>query len=201
MNIDLEAQIRSARRGLQLRPEEVDCKRIAPVFVPASFFSYGNWPGPYCRLRARDIGLTWSVLLPDQTMRYVDTGMVEYWEARGIDWKSVALCNLAEHSGDNPGTHGFNRTNGQVYAIAMMYPDGIGPSRLLLADRLAALFPSGYRVALPEMSCALAFSLDTTAEEMGSLQNMIDHCFQKGTRPLAPGIYAPEDLAPAVDPA
>jgi hypothetical protein len=83
----------------------------------------------------------------------------------------------------------------------MMHPDGIGPSRLLSRDRLAKLFPLGYRVALPEMGCAFAFSVDVDASEMAKLRRLIENCFRDGTRPLAPGIYMPDDLLPAPEPA
>ena len=69
-----------------------------------------------------------------------------------------------------------------------MHPDGIGPSRLLFRDHLAAFFPAGYRVALPEMSCAVDFSVDATEPEMVILNKLIDDCHRKGTRPLAPDL-------------
>ncbi|HEY1221141.1 MAG: hypothetical protein ABSE42_02910 [Bryobacteraceae bacterium] len=200
MAIDPQTTLRQLRKGLALRPDEIDIKKIAPLFVPASFFAKGNWPGPHVKLRAREVGLTWSLLLPDQTMRYVDFGMQEYWDAQGIDWKAVALRNLAEHSGDKPGTHAIQRAGGEVYAFALMHADGIGPSRLLLRDRLCAFFPGGYQVALPEMSCAFAFSVGLDKKEMATIQNLVDNCFRKGTRPLAPGIYAPDDLLPETEP-
>jgi hypothetical protein len=170
------------------------------VFVPTTFFASGNWPGPYACLRIREISLTWAVLLPDQTMRYVDFGMKEYWDAVSIDWKVLALQNLLEHSGDKPGTHELRRSNGEVYGIALMHPDGIGPSRLLLRDKLSAIFPGGYQVALPEMSCAYAFSVTLEKKELATVQNLVDNCYKKGTRPLAPGIYAPDDLLPEIEP-
>ena len=182
------------RASLAMRPEEIDTSKLVPVFVPASFFALGNWPGPYVRLRARDLGLTWSVLLPDQTMRYVDLPMKERWEAENIDWRALALRNLAEHSGDTPGTHALRRANGQVYAVAFMHPDGLGPSRLLLRDQLSAFFAEGYRVALPEMSCAFALSSRLDKHELATLEHLIGECYRNGTRPLVPSIYAATDL-------
>jgi hypothetical protein len=199
MAIDLRKHLRQLRKGLELPPGQLDTTRIAPVFVPAAFFAAGNWCGPHARLRAPEIGLTWAVLLPDQTMRYVDFGMKEHWDALGLDWKALALQNLAEHSGDTLGTHALRRSNGEVYGVGLMHPDGIGPSRLLLRDQLARLFPGGYQVALPEMSCAFAFSVELERNEMATVQQLVADCFQKGTRPLAPGIHAPEDLLPGMD--
>src|ERR1019366_4502366 len=97
MASDLQAQLHQMRKGLQARPDQADTTRLAPLFVPTAFFARGNWPGPYARLRAREIGLTWAVLLPDQTMRYVHFAIEEHWDAQGLDWKAIALRNLAEH--------------------------------------------------------------------------------------------------------
>ena len=169
------------------------------MLVPAAFFAVGNWPGPHARLRAGDIGLTWAVVLTGQAMRYVDFEMQEHWDALGIDWKALALRNLAEHSGDRPGTHALRRDDGEVYGVVFMHPDGLGPSRLLLRDQLSAFFSGGYQVALPEMSCALAFSVGLEKKELATVQDLVDNCYQNGTRPLAPGIYAPEDLLPEME--
>ncbi|SPE31254.1 hypothetical protein SBA3_1760025 [Candidatus Sulfopaludibacter sp. SbA3] len=38
--------------------------------MPSIIGQRGNWPGPYTRLRANEIGLTRTLLLPNQTMRY-----------------------------------------------------------------------------------------------------------------------------------
>jgi hypothetical protein len=196
MAVDLQSQLRSMRKGLDLPPQEVDLKKIVPIFVPASFFSLGNWPGPYQRLRCLEIGLTWTVMLPDQAMRYVDLGMADHWDSLGIDWKAVALQNLAEHSGEKPCSHGLCRPSGEPYAVAFMHPDGMGPSRLLFREAIFAIFPDGYQVALPEMSCGLAFSTTLDGEERAKIDNVIRDCHRKGTRPLSPLVYSPDDLLP-----
>ena len=193
---DWEQQLRTLRASLQLSPEQVDITKLAPVFIPSKFLSQGNWVGPYMLLRAKCVALTWSVLLPDMAMRYVDHDLVRYWDANGFRWRDTALNNLAQHS-ENLGTHDFRRDDGTLYAIGMMHDDGIGPSRLLLHERLSQLFPKGYRVALPEMSCGIALSRELETGELEKLTTMIDHCYRKGTRPLAPGIFAPADLQAA----
>ena len=196
MSIDRETQLRTIRNGLDLLPEELEIDNLVPLFVPASFFAAGNWPGPYERLRAREIGLTWSVLLPNQTMRYVDHAVAQYWAEKGIDWKGVSVSNLAKLSGETLATHDFRRATGEVYAVAMMHSDGVGPSRLLLRDQLASVFSQGYRVALPEMSSAFALSENLDDDEISRLQELIEECYQNGTRPLAVGVYDPDDLLP-----
>ena len=199
MTKEPDSTLDALRKGLALAPDQIKTNLVTPVFVPSSFFSLGNWVGPYLELRAKEIGLTWSVMLPNQTMRYVDRDLAQYWEQSGLDWKRIALRNLSEHSNQNPGTHEFRRANGERYAVAMMHEDGIGPSRLLLRDQLSHVFPNGYRVALPEMSCALAFMRDLEPSEFAQIRELIDRCFEKGTRPLAPGIYDPDDLLPVAN--
>ena len=199
MDIDPVTQLETMREGLAMRPEDVDTSRIAPVLVPIAFFATGKWPGPYCRLRAAEVGLTWSVLLADQTMRYVNHELKNYWEARELDWRELALGNLAQHTGESLSTHEFRRPNGELYAIAMMHADGIGPSRLLLRDRLSELFTSGYRIAVPEMSCAFAFSVEVDEAEMSMLHSLIDECYRGGIRPLAADIYGSDDMQPMAE--
>ncbi len=199
MHTPFQATLSELRRGLDLQPDRMDTTRLLPIFVPSSFFALGNWPGPYSRLRAAEIGLTWTVLIPNQAMRYVDFSMQELWEARQLDWKSLALSNLLSQTTGRPGLHAIRRANGEVSALAFMFEDGLGPSRLLFRDTLARQFPAGYRLAMPEMSCGIAFAGDLEGQEMATVQGVIDGCYRKGTRPLSPQIYEPDDLLPAED--
>jgi hypothetical protein len=168
-----ERQLESLREGLRTPPEGVEIAQLFPLFVPSTFFELGNWPGPYATLRASDVGLTWFVKLPDQSMRYVDNAIAQYWDKEGIDWKKRALLNLAEQTAENLATHEFRHTDGEPYAIAMMHADGIGPSRLMLQRRISSIFPDGYKVALPEMSCAFAFSVQVDRVELNQIQKLI----------------------------
>jgi len=182
------------RQGLDLRPEQMDLSELLPIFVPAAFFARNNWPGPYSRLRTPDVGLTWTVLLPKQTMRYVNFAMQEHWESQNLDWKTLALRNLSRRTNERPGVREMRAATGDVSAIAFMFDDGLGPSRLLFREGLAQRFPAGYRVAMPEMSCGLAFAKDLQGQDRATVQGVIDHCYRNGTRPFVPGTYAPEDL-------
>jgi len=101
-------EIQRLREALNLAPEQVDISALVPIFVPGAFCALGNWPGPYSLLRAKDLGLTWSVVLPNQTMRYVDRRLEEHWDSRGIQWKTLALKNLSDIT-MKIGTHEFRR--------------------------------------------------------------------------------------------
>jgi hypothetical protein len=185
------------RAGLDLKPDQIDLSNLLPIFVPSSFFQYGNWPGPHTRLRAPEIGLTWSVLMPGQTMRYMDFAMQELWEEQGLDWKEIALRNLSRLTNEHPGdVRRLQAPSGDVMSLAFMFEDGYGPSRLLFRERLAQIFPAGYRVAMPEMSCGFAFAKDLDGEGLATVNNVIETCYRKGTRRLAPGSFDPDDLLP-----
>jgi hypothetical protein len=107
------------------------------------------------------------------------------------------MTNLARHTGNQPGPRMLRRVNGEVFAVAFLYEDGLGPSRLLFRGTLSRLFPKGCRVAIPERSCGFAFATDLNAEERSQVEGVINHCYRHGTRPFAPGSYAVEDLQPA----
>lgn len=190
-----QAQIRHVRQSLDQPPEQAQLSSLWPLFVPASFFATGLWPGPVEILTADGVGLTWALEQPGQTTRYVDYGFVTHWNAQGIDWKQEALENLWRTSKSRLWTHELRRPSGQIYAAFMMHDDGYGPSRLLLTKAWKSIFPAGYRVALPEMSCGLALSLDADEAERDRVSQIVADCFNEGTRPLAPGFFAPEELA------
>ena len=197
MKSPFEDKLDQLRQNLDLRPDQVDIKSVLPIFVPSAFFAEGNWVGPFSRFRAAEIGLTWSVLLPNQTMRYVDAALQQFWEAQGLDWKTLAMNNLGERTNSDPaGVRQLRKANGELSSIAFMFQDGYGPSRLLFRVGLAERFPQGYRVAMPEMSCGFAFAKDLDGPDLDTTLKLIDRCYQKGTRPFSPVVYEPDDLLP-----
>ena len=77
-----------------------------------------------------------------------------------------------------------------------MQDDALGPSRLLLGDYFSRLFPQGYKVALPEMSCGFVIAKDITEEEGEKFAKIVDNCHHNGTRPLVPEIHEATDIYP-----
>lgn len=195
MKTAFETQLNQLRQNLDLQADQIDITNVLPIFVPSSFFVKGNWVGPFLRLRAAEAGLTWSVLLPNQTMRYVDYGMVQRWEEQQLDWKALAMKNLSDRT-NGQNTREIRKPTGETSAIAFMHEDGYGPSRLLFRGGLAERFPQGYKVAMPEMSCGFAFGKDLEGGDLSTVLNVIDQCYRKGTRPFSPAIYDPDDLLP-----
>jgi hypothetical protein len=182
-------QLDVLRAGLAKAPAELDLADLFPVFVPMSFFAQGNWPGPYEALQLPGLGLTWAVLQGEQTMRYVDRRVEAYWVGKGIPWRERAVENVQRQSISGVWTHEFRGEGGALFAVAMMHEDGVGPSRLLLRESLERLFPEGYVVALPEMSCAMVLSAQAEEANRANILNLVTTCFKDGTRPLVPGIH------------
>jgi hypothetical protein len=182
-------QLAELRAALSLGLSLVDRSDLVPILVPAAFIQAGEWPGPHEPSGVPGVCLTWAVLTPAQTMRYVDRAMAEYWESNGIPWRTEALGNLRARSRGEVWTHEFRREDGTPFGVAMMHADGVGPSRLLLHEALQELFPEEYLIALPEMSCGLALSRKATGAESSQLRELADTCFRNGTRPLVRGFH------------
>ena len=192
-----QEQLAELQAGLALKPHEIPVAQIIPLLVPASFFDRQQWPGPYSLLRASGVGLTWAALMPKQTMLYVSHPMTEYWNSQNLNWRQQAIDNLGRLTGNPVATAQFNRADGQVYGLVMMHEDGCGPSRLLLDQHIAQWFPEGYRVAVPEMSVGLAFSVRLSEAEQKKMEGLVHNCFQKGTRPVSSSIFESSELVAA----
>ena len=197
MPVDLESQLRQVMAARDLRPEQIDTSALLPVFVPADVVGSGRWCGPHIRLRTSQLGLTWAALLPGSVMAYVTFEMQAFWEGEQLDWKRLAHHNLAVATNSREGARTLCRSDGRPFAIAFLYEDGLGTSRLLLRQGLEQMFPLGYRVALPERSCGFAFSADVSDEESRTVMNIVERCHRHGSYPLLAGSYLSTDLLPA----
>jgi hypothetical protein len=191
------AQLDALRSALSLKPNEMELSGLYPLFAPASFFETGAWPGPFESCRVPGLGLTWGIEQREQTMLYLSKAMSEYWTQAGIDWQQQAMQNLASRSDPTFCTGAFARAGespAQHYAVVFMHNDGYGPSRLLFEEQLREIFPHGYLVALPEMSCGIALSINALPEERAKIETMIETCYRDGSRPLIPGLHHPSLL-------
>jgi hypothetical protein len=172
--------------------------KVLPVFLPACRVETEAWTGPHARLAAQGIVLAWGLLSADNSIQYVHQDNQREWEARGIDWKVRALENLRRLSPPPLATAALLREDEETWLISLMYPDGLGPSRLLLHDELARLFPTGYRVALPEQNRAFVFARDLDPVDADTVENIIRRSFSSSERPLSAESFAPEELLPSI---
>ncbi len=118
-------------------------------------------------------------------MLYVSHQLATHWETKNIDWKTKAFDNLLRISIDLPWTHELRSESGRLFLVAMLHPDGFGPSRLLLSSLLDGVFPTGYQVAIPERSCGLAFVNDLSPAEAEQVEKLVTECFEKGSNPVS----------------
>jgi hypothetical protein len=187
----------TAVRGSALTLEGTSISQLLPVFVPAACVGDARCPGPYSRLEARSIVQTWALLLSGNAIQPITGATQQAWDAQGIDWQARALQNLRELSPAPLATGALLRDDGDTWLISLKYCDGLAASRLLLRDELARLFPSGYRVALPESNRAFAFARDLDGEDTDTVQNLVRKSYSTSACPLSPEIFDPEDLKPA----
>ena len=168
-------------------------EQLFPVFTPASIFESGRWRGPFERLGASGVGLTWAIDAGRGGIQYLDDRTSRRWEIDGIDWRTAAMRNLRRQSGKLY-THALGHRRGHAYGIAMMHADGWGPSRLLLHRELQSIFPYGYRVAIPERSCGVAVAENLAPDEQKAIEELVQTCFLNGARPLSPGIFGAHEI-------
>jgi hypothetical protein len=182
------------RRELGKSPEEFDLSALVPVLVPRTFSETGNWPGPIYRLTAGDFDQTWAVLGADDAIIYVSRAMQAYWDGQAETWQQKADSNLRRIAEAEPYSHVCKRQDETVYMVVMLYGQNLGPSRLLVPDLLKDTFPEGYIVAIPEMTCAVAFTATPTSQEAMEIEDMIANMYARGSEPVSTGRYAPETL-------
>lgn len=132
-------------------------------------------------------------------MVYLMPAVAADWERRGIDWRARALRNLRAEDRGQVWTHEKIDVSGRRLWVAMMHPDGLGSSRLLCAAELAATFPEGYQLGLPDRSCALAISATLSAAELAQVTNLVDSCYAGAAIPMRPGLFQPSDLLERAD--
>jgi len=173
---------------------ELDLHNVLPVFVPAALVASEDWKSSFRDLRAPGVALAWAARGVDNIQRYMSCETQRKWEAQGIDWGARAIENLRAGSREPLGNGALFRDNGETWLISLAYPDGLGPSRLLLTEELVRIFPKGYRIALPDQNRAFAFARDLDAEDADTVENLVERSFSNSARPLAPGIFEPGDL-------
>jgi hypothetical protein len=102
--------------------------------------------------------------------------------------------NLRRRSVAEPWSHAKNAPDGRLICVALMQQEAIGPSRLLLPYPFKEVFSEGYEVALPEISCAFAVSMAIKSDEKSGILDMIEDCYNHGSRPLVQGLHPAEML-------
>lgn len=167
---------------------------VRPLIVPASYHTAGV-PATLTALNASDLMLTWVELAESETMRYVTPAQAAEYDGVDPYWRGEGLEAMRRADDGMVWTHEQPAADGSLLWVAMMHSDGLGSSRLLLADELEDAFPSGYLIAIPDRSCALAIARD--AMEMAKLREMVAEMHAGATTPMIPDLREPAELLPA----
>jgi hypothetical protein len=180
-------------RGRALPPAKRDIRKLMPIILPAEALDAG-WPGPIVRIDRLPFALGWATLGEMNTFFYVTDAEAAYWAANGIDWRAVALDNLARLASTNPVSGQKLDADGRPFVQILLHDDAIGPSRLLIPKLFEDVFGGNYRVAIPERTCAVIYRTDLTPEQSADVDGMIGGCFKHGTEPMCPDRFDPQDF-------
>jgi hypothetical protein len=164
---------------------------LYPVLVPKAFAAAGSWIGPLEALNVDGLDLSWGVQSPPNWLDYLNHAMAAAWEGQGVDWRTAATANLARLAATRPWSGELRDDDGRMILVVFLHDDGLGPSRLLVPGLLDEVFPDGYAVAIPELTCAVAVGR-VSGQEDPRAELMIQGCFEHGTHPVSPRRYAPE---------
>jgi hypothetical protein len=188
--------VAALRRAMTLGLQPNDIEHVVPIIVPRELVSLANWPGPTLRLRSPLLGLTWTLIRPEQTMTYVNHQRVRAWEEEGLtDWRERAISNLRQLEEGRLWTHEKRDDAGRLLCAAMMHEDGLGSSRLLLRDELLHHAGGEYRIGMPDRSCGMLFPLAAGTGNMRDAARIVREMFEGATTPMLGDLLDPASLA------
>jgi hypothetical protein len=166
--------------------EQADLATLVPIIMRRE--GMAGWPGPTVPIGDLPFAIAWATMPRPNVFAYVDDRQAAEWEEGGVDWRALALSNLARIAAEG-GWGGKSDASGNPFVIALLTADALGPSRLLLPHFFDHLLGPGYRVAIPERTCAIVYRAELNDEEQRDVDGMIDECFAKGTEPMSPGRF------------
>jgi hypothetical protein len=115
------------------------------------------------------------------------------WDAEGIDWRAAAFQNVSELS--SAGDFGTKQDEaGCTFIKVMLNDDGLGPSRLFIPHLFTSELGDDYRVAIPELTCAIAFRKSLTIEQEADVAGIISGCYGRGTTPISDERFGATDF-------
>ncbi|WP_140469559.1 hypothetical protein [Hymenobacter nivis] len=166
--------------------------------MPSSYLREKTWDLPHHPLPNKNFILTWVCFGTGAAMTYLTRAEHQALEATQPGWQRVAVENL-RHSlveGERFFTHAkLSDDARRVIFLAFMHQDGIGSSRVLLANELRQAFPAGYALALPDRSCGLVIPRDATAAELVGVRALVETMHAGATTPLSSALLSPTDFA------
>jgi hypothetical protein len=176
-------------------PEERDIDTLFPIILPRACLARAcladDWPGPIVPVGSLPFAVAWATVPIANRFIYVTHELAAFWRDKGMDWKSKAMRNLAALNESRPWAGEKCDEAGKPFVLALLHDDAMGPSRLLIPHLFERVLGSGYRVAIPEQTCAVAYRADLNPQQLSDVSGMIDGCFRQGTEPMSPARFDP----------
>lgn len=152
-----------------------------------------QWGGPIQRIGEGPIYTTWAIQGEDQRRHYVSDEQAASWDSDGIDWRAIAFRNALKLAA--AGGFGWKRDEtGRIFMRVMLNDDGLGPSRLFVPHLFNKELGDDYCVAVPELTCAVAFRRTMTSEQGADVADMISGCYAVGTTPVSDQRFSATDF-------
>lgn len=165
---------------------------LFPVILPPDWVS-DQWGGPIRSIGRGLLHMTWAVQGPDQRRHYVSDEQAASWCANGIDWRAVATQNAVSLSSVG-GFAGKQDRAGCTFIRAMLNDDALGPTRLFVPHLFDDELGEDYCVAIPELTCAIAFRRTLTSEQEADVAGIISGCYAEGTKPISEQRFKAKDF-------
>lgn len=181
---------------------------VFPLIVPASYNSKA-WSLPHYKLPHSSFILTWVTFGSGASMNYLTQEQYQNLTSSNEGWQQVSFENLRRSIGDNENfftQYKMSSDGHRLIFLAFMNGDGIGSSRILLADELRKAFPHEYYLAFPDRSCGLVVAKDITDKELNETRKLVKSIYKGATTPMsgelhqANDVLLPADWTQPVDP-
>ena len=170
---------------------------IFPLIVPASYYQKGVWELPHQQLPNKKYLLTWVFFNTNSAMIYITQKDFVELNAKYTGWQKLSFENLRKSitEEENFFTHQKQTEDGkEIKFLAFLHSDGIGSSRILLDCELAAAFPDGYYVALPDRSCGLVIPKTISSKDLTDVKDQVNSMYKDATTPMSGEVYPSENF-------
>ncbi len=169
---------------------KVQLANLFPLIMPPSWVSH-QWGGPVAPIANGALHMTWAVHTAENRQFYVTDEQAAEWESDGIDWRAISLDNAA---GLDAGEKGKWDESGHAFIRVLLNDDGLGPARLFIPHLFDDELGYDYFVAVPEMTCAVAFRKTLTVKQESDVAGFISGCFAVGTTPISDRRFSAKDF-------
>ena len=176
----------------------MNLEHLYPLIVPRSYVADSAWDLPHHPFPHDAFVLTWVLFEADEAMLYLTREEYHHLNEHHPRWHQRAIENLRRSLAEAESLYTqvkLSDDSRRIVFLACLHQDGIGSSRVLLANELRQAFPAGYDVALPDRSCGLLVPRDLTAEELSGVQALVHTMHDGATTPMSGELHDPADFA------